>query len=133
MRTWTERAPVTCAAFNYDLLTTITEKTPPLTLDPMSWCHKSDDDEPSDGEDDFHPIVPPPGFSPDPIPTDAQPFRPLDPAGQTLVGRTIFYNWKGVGWCMGTITLWNANRNLKVGRQFPGLLRMRRHYRHPRP
>ena len=39
MRTWTKHAPATCAAFSYDLLTAISEKTPPLTLDPMSWCY----------------------------------------------------------------------------------------------
>ena len=121
IRVWTERAPVICAAFSYDLLTTISEKTPPLTLDPMSWCH-SEGEVSSEGEDDFHQIVPPPGFSPGPTPTDALPFQPLHPAGQSLVGRTIFYNWRGAGWCMGTITHWNADRNLKVGRRVANFL-----------
>ena len=83
----------------------------------MFWCHPKGYEVSSEGEDDFHPIVPPPGFSPAPIPTDAQPFQPLHPTGRSLVGRTIFYNWKEMGWCMGIITQWNDNRNLKVGRR----------------
>ncbi len=55
MRTWNERAPVICAAFCYDLLTTISEKTPAANPRPDVLVQVS-----SEGEDDFHPIVPPP-------------------------------------------------------------------------
>ena len=77
----------------------------------------SKDDESSDDDDAFHPIQCPRNFTPELAPTDVLPFEPLHPTGQSLVGRTILYNWPNVGWCRGIITEWNSDKHLKVNRR----------------
>ena len=115
IRQWLNSAPASCARFSHDLLTSISAEFPRLTLHPNPFHLDPADDEPSDDEDEFHPLDCPPGLLPDPTPTDDQPLEPLHPSGQTLIGRTIFFNWPAVGWCPGNITERNLNARLKVG------------------
>ena len=71
----------------------------------------------SDEEDLFEPVSLPPNFSMDPCPTDYTPFQPLNPAGQQLIGRYIYYKWPEVGWCLGQIKEWNSDSSLKMWRK----------------
>ena len=57
----------------------------------------------------------PPKFTIDPTPTDNTPFQPLNPAGQTIVGKHVFFKWPNNGWCLGQIVEWNADPMTKVG------------------
>ena len=84
----------------------------------------------SDEEDLFEPLSLPPSFLMDPCPTDDTPFQPLNPAGQQLVGRHIYYKWPEVGWCLGQIKGWNSGPSAQDC-QFQGLLRVRPNHRDP--
>ena len=53
----------------------------------------------------------------DPCPTDVTPYQPLNPAGQQLIGRYIYYKWPEVGWCLGQIVECNSDSSLKMWRK----------------
>jgi len=68
-----------------------------------------DDADSSDSNDDFSPILFPPGFQPACIPPPSSMLIPLDPAGQQMTGQHILFKWPKYGWCFGKITEWNSN------------------------
>ena len=114
MAIWSSEAPALCGLFAHDLLEHITGTVPSLTS-----CLSEDSEtlSASDEEDLFSPLSLPPNFSMDPCPTDDTPFQPLNPAGQQLVGRYIYYKWPDVGWCLGQIKEWNSDPYLKMWRK----------------
>ena len=73
-----------------------------------------DDDDPESDEEDAPPAprTAPVGFRivpPSMMPSQAM-LEPKAPEQQQLVGRTILYNWAGVGWCAGVVQELNADR-----------------------
>jgi len=111
MTTWKTEASPRCGRFAYDLYSHITKNAPSLTT-----CLSSDSETFSDDEEDemFEHITIPPKFTIDPTPTDNTPFQPLNPAGQDLVGKYVFFKWPDYGWCLGEIAEWNADPTVKV-------------------
>ena len=114
MTIWKAEATPLCGRFVYDLYSHISKNAPSLTtcLSSDSEIFSDDDDE----EDDmFETITIPPKFTIDPTPTDNTPFQPLNPAGQTIVGKHVFFKWPNSGWYLGQIAEWNADPMTKVG------------------
>jgi len=74
------------------MLTSISAEFSCLTLHPSPFNLDPVDEEPSEDEDEFHPLECTPGFSPDLTPTDDQPLEPLHPSCQALIGQTIHFN-----------------------------------------
>lgn len=73
-----------------------------------------DDDEPESDEEDAPPAprTAPVGFCIAPLstmPSQAM-LEPKAPEQQQLVGRSILYNWAGVGWCAGVVHSVNCDR-----------------------
>jgi len=64
----------------------------------------------SDRNDDFSPILLPPGFQPAVT-------LPLDPAGQQMIRQHILFKWPTYGWCLGMISACNTNPKRKVSKQ----------------
>jgi len=108
---WKTEAPPRSCRFAYDLYSHISDNAPSLMK-----CPSSDSETFSDSEEEelFAPLVPPPNFTIDPPPTDHTLFQPLNPAGQCLVGKHVFYKWLGDGWCQGQVVEWNSNPTEKI-------------------
>ena len=51
----------------------------------------------SDSNDDFSPILLPPGYQPASTPPNDTMFVNLDPAGQQMIGRYILFKWPTYG------------------------------------
>jgi len=71
----------------------------------------------SDNNDDFSPILLPPGFQPASTPPNDTILVPLDPAGQQMIGQHILFKWPTYGWCLGKISAYNTNPKRRVSKQ----------------
>ena len=71
----------------------------------------------SDSNDDFSPILLPPGFQPASTPPNDTMLVPLDPAGQQMIGQHILFKWPTYGWCLGKISACNTDPKCKVSKQ----------------
>jgi len=94
----------------------VTEATPICS----EFVDMSSDDEvalSSDSNDDFSPVLLPPGFQPALTPPNATMLVPLHPAGQQMLGQYILFKWPTCGWCLGTISACNTNPKRKVSKQ----------------
>jgi len=82
-----------CSEFAYALRMHVTSVHPAVV--DMS----SDDDAElsSDSNDNFSPILLPPGFQPASTPPNGTMLVPLDPAGQQMVGQHILFKWPTYG------------------------------------
>jgi len=89
------------------------------SLHPVDVDLSSDDDaaQSSDSNDDFSPVVLPPGFQPASTPPHGKMLVPLHPAGQQMLGQHILFKWPTYGWCIGKISAWNSNPKCKVCKQ----------------
>ena len=63
----------------------------------------------SDGNNDFSPILLPPGFQSASTPPNDTVLVPLDPAGLQMIGQYILFKWPTYGWCLGKISIWSTN------------------------
>jgi len=82
--------------------------------------HLSSDDDAAlsfDGNDDFSPILLPPGFQPASVPPPGNMLVPLDPARKQMIGQHILFKWPKHGWCLGKISSWNSNPKCTVCKQ----------------
>jgi len=100
----TEATPI-CGKFAHALRMHIT------SLHPVAVDLSSDDDAAlsSDSNDDFSPILLPPGFQLVSAPPHGNMLVPLHLAGQQMLGQYILFKWPTYGWCLGKISAWNSN------------------------
>jgi hypothetical protein len=89
------------------------------SLHPIALDLSSDDDTAlsSDSNDDFSPILLPPGFQPASAPPHGKMLVPLHPAGQQMLGQHILFKWPTYGWCLGKISACNSNPKCTVYKQ----------------
>jgi len=91
------------------------------SLHPVDVDLSSDDDaaQSSDSNEDFSPILLPPGFQPASIPPHGNMLVLLHPARQQMLGQHTLFKWPtyASGWCLGTISVWNSNPKCKVCKQ----------------
>jgi len=113
LKGWITEATPICSAFVYALRMHVT------SLHPAVVDMSSDDETTllSDRNDDFSPILLPPGFQPASIPPNGTMLVPLDPAGQQMIGQDILFKWPTYGWCLGWTSTWNTNHKCKVCKQ----------------
>jgi len=83
----------------------------------------SDDDvaASSDSNDDFSPILFPPGFQPASMPPHGKRLVPLEKAGQQMIGQHTLFKRPTHGWCLGKISALNTNLKRCVNRQSTSL------------
>jgi len=107
---WITEATPICSEFAYALRMHVT------SLHPAVVDMSSDDEAAlsSDSNDDFSPILLPPGFQPALMPPNGTMLVPLDPAGQQMIGQHILFKWPTYRWCLGRISAWNTNPKRKV-------------------
>jgi len=113
LKVWIMEATPICSEFAYALHMHVTSLLPAVV-------DMSSDDEAvmsSDSNDDFSPILLPPGFQPASTPPNDTVLVPLDPAGQQMIGQYILFNWPTYGWCLGKISACNTNPKCKVSKQ----------------
>jgi len=79
---WIQEATPICGEFAYALRMHITSLQPSV----VDLSSDDDDAESSDSNDDFSPILFPPGFQPACIPSKIIMLITLDPAGQQMIG-----------------------------------------------
>ena len=87
LKGWITEATPICSEFAYALRMHVTSLQPAVV--DMSF-----DDEAalsSDSNDDFSPILIPPGFQPASMPPDGTMLVPLDPAAQQMIGQHILF------------------------------------------
>ena len=82
LKRWITEATPICGEFTYALRMHVT------SLHPVTVDWSSDDDAalPSDSNDDFSPILLPPGFQPASVPPPSNMLVPHDPAGKQMIG-----------------------------------------------
>jgi len=112
LKAWIMEATPICSDFAYALRMHVT------SLNPAAVDMSSDDEAApsSNSNDDFSPIILPPGFQPASMPPNSTMLLPLDPTGQQMIGQYILFKWPTYGWCLGKIAAWNTNP-CKVGKQ----------------
>ena len=81
------------------------------SLHPAGVELSSDDDvaASSDSNDDFSPMLLPPGFQPASTPPHGKRLVPFEKAGQQMIGQHILFKWPTHGWCLGKISALNTN------------------------
>jgi len=115
LKGWIVEATPICSEFAYALRIHVTSLLPAVV-------DMSSDDEAamsSDSNNDFSPILLPPGFQPaSTSPNDRDTMLvPLDPAGQQMIGQYILFKWLTYGWCLGKISACNTDPKRKVSKQ----------------
>jgi len=106
---WIMEATPICSEFAYALRMHVTSLLPAVV-------DMSSNDEAalsSDSNDDFSPILLPPGFQPASTPPNDTMLVPLDTAGQQMIGQHILF----YGWCLSKISACNTNPKHKVSKQ----------------
>ena len=105
LKGWIMEATPICSEFAYALRMHVT------SLHPADVDMSSDDEAVLlyDDNNDFSPILLPPGFQPASMPPNGTMLVPLDPAGQQMIGQYILFKWPTYGWCLGKISIWNTN------------------------
>ena len=101
---WIQEATPICGEFAYALRMHITC----LQSSVVDLSSDDNDAESLDSNDDFSPILLPPGFQPACIPPPISMLIPLDPAGQQMAGQHILFKLPKYGWCFGKIAEWNS-------------------------
>ena len=109
LKGWITEANPICGELAYALRMHVT------SLHPVTVDLSSDDD--AALNDDFSPILLPPGFQPASVPPPGNMLVPLDPAGKQMIGQHVLFKWPKHGWCLGKISSWNRNSKRTVCKQ----------------
>ena len=109
LKGWIREATPICREFTYALRMHVTSLHPAV----VDMSFDEDAALSSDSNDDFSPILLPPGFQPASVPPNGTMLVPLDPAGQQMIGEHILFKWPTYGWCLGKIAAWNTNPKMQ--------------------
>ena len=109
LKGWIMEATPICSEFAYALRMHVT------SLHPAVVDMSSDDDAAlaSESNDDFSPILLPPGFQPASTPPNGTILVHLVPAGHQMIGQHLLFKWRTYGRCLGKISAWNTNPKLQ--------------------